>query len=200
VTGRRDIEYSDYVSARLPSLRRLALLLCHDWQRADDLVQAAIIRLYVKWGKASAADNTDAYVRTILVREFLHENRSGWARLVRLGDELPAEQAAAPVVDREAALDLQAAIAALPPRQRAALVLRFYCDLSVGASAQILGCSQGTVKSQTARALSTLRRLLGPDDATSRVAADQSQRGESGPDLDRTSDDGPTRRGAAFNA
>lgn len=77
MTGRRDIEYSDYVSARLPSLRRLALLLCHDWQRADDLVQAAIVRLYVKWGKAAAADNTDAYVRTIVVREFLHEYRSG---------------------------------------------------------------------------------------------------------------------------
>ena len=186
MTGRRDIEY---VSARLPSLRRLALLLCHHWQRADDLVQAAIIRLYVKWGKAAAADNTDAYVRTMLVREFLHEHRSGWARLVILGDELPAEQAA-PVVDREAALDLQAAIAALPPRQRAALVLRFYCDQSVEASAEILGCSQGTMKSQSARALSTLRRLLGPEAATSRLAASQSERGESGPDLDRTAQDG----------
>jgi RNA polymerase sigma-70 factor (sigma-E family) len=199
VTGRRDIEYSDYVSARLPSLRRLALMLCHDWQRADDLVQAAIIRLYVKWGKAAAAENTDAYVRAILIREFLHENRSGWARLVRLGDELPAERPA-PVVDLEAALDLQAAIAALPPRQRAALVLRFYCDLSVEASAQILGCSTGTVKSQTARALSTVRRLLGPNDATSRLAANQSQRGESGPDLDRAVHDGPTHRGTSFNA
>jgi RNA polymerase sigma-70 factor (sigma-E family) len=199
VTGRRDIEYSDYVSARLPSLRRLALLLCHDWQRADDLVQAAIVRLYVKWAKAAAADNTDAYVRTILVREFLHEHRSGWARLVRLGDELPAEQAA-PVVDRDAVLDLQAAIAALPPRQQAALVLRFYCDLSVEASAQILACSPGTVKSQTSRALGTLRRLLGPDDATSQLAASQPERLESGPDPDRTAQDGPTRRGVPFNA
>jgi RNA polymerase sigma-70 factor (sigma-E family) len=199
VTGRRDIEYSDYVSAKLPSLRRLALLLCHDWQRADDLVQGAIIRLYVKWGKAVSADNTDAYVRTILIREFLHEHRSGWARLVRLADELPAEQAA-PVVDREAALDLQAAIAALPPRQRAALVLRFYCDLSVEASAQILACSPGTVKSQTARALSTLRQLLGPDDATSRMTANRSERGEPGPDLDRTAYDGPGQKGASFNA
>jgi RNA polymerase sigma-70 factor (sigma-E family) len=199
VTERRDIEYSDYVSARLPSLRRLALLLCHDWQRADDLVQATIIRVYMKWDKAAAADHTDAYVRTMLVREFLHEHRSRWVRLVRLGDELPAEQAA-PVVDREAALDLQAAIAALPPRQRAALVLRFYCDQSVEASAEILGCSPGTVKSQTARALSTLRRLLGPDDSTSRLAGSQSERGESGPDLDRTADDGPAHRGASFNA
>jgi RNA polymerase sigma-70 factor (sigma-E family) len=199
VTGRRDIEYSDYVSARLPSLRRLALLLCHDWQRADDLVQAAIIRLYMKWGKAVAADNIDAYVRTILVRECLHEHRGGWARLVRLGDELPAEQAA-PVVDQEAALDLQAAIAALPPRQRAALVLRFYCDLSVEASAQILGCSPGTVKSQTARALSTLRRVLGPDDAAIRLAASHSERGESGPDLDRTAHDGPAHGGGSLNA
>ncbi|MBO0822463.1 MAG: SigE family RNA polymerase sigma factor [Actinobacteria bacterium] len=199
MTGRRDIEYSDYLSARLPSLRRLALLLCHDWQRADDLVQAAIIRVYVKWGRAAAADNTDAYVRAILFREFLHEHRSGWVRLVRLGDELPAEQAA-PVGDREAALDLQAAIAALPPRQRATLVLRFYCDQSVEASAQILGCSPGTVKSQTARALSTLRRLLGPDDATGRLAGNQFERGESGPDLDRAAHDDPTHRGVSFDA
>ena len=193
------MEYPDYVSARLPSLRRLALLLCHDWHRADDLVQAAIIRLYVKWDKAAAADNTDAYVRAILVREFLHEHRSGWARLVRLGGELPAEQSA-PVADREAALDLQAAVAALPARQRAALVLRFYCDLSVEASARVLGCSPGTVKSQTARALGTLRRRLGSGQAAGGLPGSECDRGEPGPGLDQAAHDGPSRRGVSFNA
>jgi RNA polymerase sigma-70 factor (sigma-E family) len=173
VRARRDVEYAEYVSASLPSLRRLALLLCHDWQRADDLVQAAVIRLYVRWGRAGAADNLDAYVRTILFREFLHEQRSGWATRVRLTDALP-EVPAAPA-DEDAALDLQNAVAALPPRQRAALVLRFYCDLNVDQSAQVLGCSPGTVKSQTARALSTLRRALGRESESGHLDAEAAQ-------------------------
>jgi RNA polymerase sigma-70 factor (sigma-E family) len=161
VTASRDAGFDDYVSARLASLRRLALLLCHDWQHADDLVQGAVTRLYVHWAKAARADNLDAYVRTIVFREFLHERRSGWARNVQLTSEPPDAPAAAP--DADAALDLQAAIAALPPRQRATLVLRFYCDFGVEESAQVLGCSPGTVKSQTARALGTLRAALRRD-------------------------------------
>ena len=173
MTARRDVEYAEYVSASLPSLRRLALLLCHDWQRADDLVQAAVIRLFVRWGKAAAADNLDAYVRAILFREFLHEQRSGWASRVRLTNAPPEVPAAA--ADEDAALDLQTAVAALPPRQRAALVLRFYCDLNVDQSAQVLGCSPGTVKSQTARALSTLRRALGRESEPSQLNAGAAQ-------------------------
>jgi RNA polymerase sigma factor (sigma-70 family) len=60
-------------------------------------------------------------------------------------------------------MDMQTAMAGLPARQRATLVLRFYCDLNVEQSAQVLGCSAGTVKSQTAKGLATLRRILGPD-------------------------------------
>jgi DNA-directed RNA polymerase specialized sigma24 family protein len=67
-------------------------------------------------------------------------------------------------VDHDVALDLRAAVAALPARQRATLVLRFYCDLNVDRCAEVLGCSPGTVKSQTARALETVRRALGPGD------------------------------------
>lgn len=77
MSASRDAEYTRYVSARLPSLRRLAVLLCQDWQRADDLVQVTITKLYVHWARASAADHTDAYARSILVREFAHERRSG---------------------------------------------------------------------------------------------------------------------------
>jgi RNA polymerase sigma-70 factor (sigma-E family) len=161
VTGQRDTEFDEYVSASMPALRRLAFMLCHDWHGADDLVQAAVTRLYVRWARAAAADNLDAYVRTIVFREFLHERRSSWARRVSLTAD-PLESTAL-ARDHDAALDLQTAIAGLPPRQRAALVLRFYCDLDVRRSAQVLGCSQGTVKSQTARALATLRRRLGPD-------------------------------------
>lgn len=159
MTQHRDEDFADYISARLPSLRRLAFVLCHDWHRADDLAQAAVIKVYMHWQKAASAHNTDRYVNTILVREFLRERGSSWAQRVSPFDS-PPEMAAVPL-DQEGLLDLKNAVAALPPRQRAALVLRFYCDLSVEESAQILGCAPGTVKSQTSKALEALRRTLG---------------------------------------
>jgi RNA polymerase sigma-70 factor (sigma-E family) len=164
VSRGRDAEYTEYVAARLSSLRRLAAVLCDDWQRADDLVQATLTRLYVHWGRVRAASHADAYARAVLVREFIHERRSAWVTRVSLSGRPPDSPAAA--VDHDAALDLRAAVAALPARQRATLVLRFYCDLTVDQSAEILGCSPGTVKSQTARALGAVRRALGSAHAT----------------------------------
>jgi RNA polymerase sigma-70 factor (sigma-E family) len=163
LSARRDAEFTGYVQARLTWLRRIAYLLCQDWDRADDLVQAAVTRLYVRWGQARSARQMDGYVRAILVREFLAERRSGWARRVTLAPQVPDSPGHAQ--DHDAALDLRAALSLLPPRQRATLVLRFYCDLSVGQAADVLGCSPGTVKSQTAKSLGTLRRLLEPDGA-----------------------------------
>jgi RNA polymerase sigma-70 factor (sigma-E family) len=160
VTAGRDADFSEFVESSIPALRRLAYLLCHDWHSADDLVQATVTRLYVRWVRAAAADNLEAYVRTMLFREFLHERRTSWARRVDLTDELPPGAAAA--TDHDTAIDLEAAIRRLPPRQRAVLVLRFHCDLSVEQTAAMLGCSQGNVKSQTARALAALRRSLEP--------------------------------------
>ena len=156
----RDAEYTEYVAARLSSLRRLAGALCQDWDRADDLVQATLTKLYVHWGRVRAAAHPDAYARAVLVRESIHERRSVWVRRVSLSGTVTGPAAAA--VDQDAVLDLRAAVAALPPRQRATLVLRFYCDLSVNQAAEVLGCSPGTVKSQTARALEAVRRTLGP--------------------------------------
>jgi len=169
MTTSRDAEFADFVAARESSLRRLAILLCQDWHRADDLVQAAITKLYVHWPKAKAADSMDAYVRAIVVREFLDERRSSWIRRVTLTSQLPDRPA--PGIDPETALDIQAAIAGLPPRQRATLVLRFYCDLSVEQAAQVLGCTPGTVKSQTAKALNSLRIALGVGADTIHVGA-----------------------------
>ena len=156
----RDAEYCEYVATRLSSLRRLAVVLCDDWQRADDLVQVTLTKLYVHWGRARAADHPDAYARTVLVHEFVAERRSLWVKRVRLVGTVSDSPAAA--VDHDAVLDLRAAVAALPARQRATLVLRFYCDLNVDRCAEVLGCSPGTVKSQTARALETVRRALEP--------------------------------------
>jgi len=158
----RDDEYTEYISARMMSLRRTAYLLCQDWHRADDLVQAAITKLYVHWGRARAADHIDAYARTVLVREFLGERRSAWARRVRLDGQL-TRASTGETSDHDALLDLRAALGAVPPRQRATLVLRFYCDLNVEQAAQVLGCSPGTVKSQTVKGLTALRRALDPD-------------------------------------
>lgn len=156
----RDEEFTAYVTARMVWLRRVAYLLCQDWHRADDLVQSAITRLYLHWRKASAAENVDGYARTVLVRVFLAEQRGGWRQRVRVVERIPDE--AAESADHAGRIDLRAALAALPPRQRAAVVLRFYCDLSIEQAADVLGCSAGTVKSQTARGLDALRRALEP--------------------------------------
>jgi DNA-directed RNA polymerase specialized sigma24 family protein len=84
VSARRDEDFTAYVQARLAWLRRVAYLLCQDWQQADDLVQTAITTLYVHWRRARAMQNVDGYVRAILVRAFLSERRGGWARRLRL--------------------------------------------------------------------------------------------------------------------
>jgi len=153
-------EYDSFVGGRLPGLRRSAYLLCGDWDRGDDLVQKVLTELYVKWARARRADNLDALVRTMLVRRFLDDRRTGWTRRVRLTDErvetpAPAEPEPA---DR---LDVLAALSRLPARQRAVVVLRFLHDMSVDQTAEALRCAPGTVKSQTSRALASLRSLLG---------------------------------------
>ena len=156
----RDFEYTEYVQARLAWLGRVAYLLCQDISAADELVQVTITRLYTRWGKAREATNLDAYTRTIMVREFLGDRRSAWSRRVT-----PVEQYFdAPDIqdDDDTRLDVRAALAALPPRQRATIVLRFYYDLSVDATAAELGVTPGTVKSQSSKGFEALRRTLGP--------------------------------------
>jgi RNA polymerase sigma-70 factor (sigma-E family) len=152
-------EYVDYVAARIPALRRLAYLLTSDAHRADDLVQQTITTLYVKWRRAQAATNLDAYVRTMLVRTFVDERRLAWAR-VRLFRDMPEPP---PIEDGgvEERQVVRSALRKVPRRQQAVLVLRFFYDLPVEEVAGMLGCSAGTVKSQTSRGLATLRRLLG---------------------------------------
>ena len=154
-----EAEYVDYVTARIPALRRLAYLLAGDEHRADDLVQQTITTLFVKWPRAKNADHLDAYVRTMLVRTYVDERRLAWAR-VRLFRDTPEPPPLADggVEDRQV---VRAALARVPRRQRAVLVLRFFYDLPVDEVAGTLGCSPGTVKSQTSRGLATLRRLLG---------------------------------------
>jgi RNA polymerase sigma-70 factor (sigma-E family) len=153
-----DATFVEYVSAHMVHLRRTAYLLCGDWARGDDIVQRALTDVYVRWSKVRRADNIDAYVRTVLVHRFIDERRRAWAR-VRLVPTVP--DAPAPVaVDPATGLDLRSALAGLPPRQRAVLVLRFFCDMSVEQTAAALSCATGTVKSQTSLALAAMRRRL----------------------------------------
>lgn len=153
----RDRDYIGFVTARLPWLRQLAYLLTQDWHRADDVVQTAIMQLYTHWQRVTQVDNPDGYARTVLVRSFLSERRR-WGSRVQLTAE-PLETATR-VQDHASQIAVRTALTEIPPRQRATLVLRFYCDLSVEETAGVLRCSQGTVKSQTARGLDALRRML----------------------------------------
>ena len=159
-TLRRDAEFTTYVQARRPWLRRIAYLLCHDWHRADDLTQAAFLRLYLNWGRAQRAENLDAYVRRILVNVFLNEQRSSWWQRTSHHQVDVDEITRSPTDEVDGAIDLVVALARIPPRQRAALVLRYYCDLSVAETAALLDCSDGTIKSQSSRGLDALRAVL----------------------------------------
>jgi RNA polymerase sigma-70 factor (sigma-E family) len=152
----RDAEFTEYAASRAGWLRQVAYLLCGDWHRADDLVQESITKLYVNWSRAGRVENREGYARTVLVNTFLAEQRTAWWRRTRTGATAPDRASAGTDVD--VSLDLRTALAALPPRQRAAVVLRYYCDLSVEQTADHLGCSAGNVKSQTSRGLDALRR------------------------------------------
>ena len=152
-------EYTEYVTARLPALRRLAYVLSGDVHRADDLVQQTITTLFVRWPKIRTVAHLDRYVRSMLVNSFIDERRLAWAR-VRLFRE-PPERAAPVDHGIEERSVLRSALAKVPRRQQAVLVLRFLYDLPVTEVAEMLGCSEGTVKSQTSHGLNALRKLLG---------------------------------------
>lgn len=160
MADRSDTEYVAYVHGRTTALRRTAFLLCGDEHQADDLVQETITKLYARWPKISRADNLDAYVHTMLVRTFLDEKRRGWWK-VRLGTPPDRAASVAPAQGVEERTMLRAALSQVPPRQQAVLVLRFLCDQPVAEVARALGCSEGTVKSQTKHGLTALRRVLG---------------------------------------
>jgi DNA-directed RNA polymerase specialized sigma24 family protein len=132
-----EAELHSYVEARYLHLRRTAYLLCGDWHRAEDIVQTTLARVVVA-ARRRGVENLDAYTRTVLARVYLDDRRRlPWRR------EGPLAEAAA-----------------LPPRQRAAVVLRYWEDRSTEETAEALGVSPGTVKSQCAKAMTTLRDSL----------------------------------------
>jgi RNA polymerase sigma-70 factor (sigma-E family) len=156
-----EAQFAAYFTARRDVVRRTAYLLCGDWHFADDLTQMAFVRVAAGWRKVRDREALDAYVHTILIRTFLAEQRRWFRRRERTTDavvETGADTNPADVVSRR--LAVAAALRRLPDGQRAVIVARFYADLDVAATAEALGCSPGTVKSQTARAVRALREHL----------------------------------------
>ena len=150
-------EFADYAAARSRLLCTTAYLICGDWHRAEDHTQTALTKLYLAWRRIDRQESVDAYARQVLVRTVLDERRRHWRR-ERPTAELPETALAAdPTDDR---LDLLAALARLPARQRAAVVLRYWVDLGVTETAAILGVTEGTVKSSSAKGLAALRGAL----------------------------------------
>jgi RNA polymerase sigma-70 factor (sigma-E family) len=172
-TEDRRAEYATCFAAHGPRLTRIALLLTGDVHQADDVVAEAFARAWPRW-RRGGIENEGAYLTRAVVNEVTSAGRR-IARAARLDGRLQATAHTAatatggvtgPSVDRESErIAMLAALRALPGRQRAVVVLRFYGDLTEAQTAELLGMRIGTVKSQTARALARLRTLLEEADA-----------------------------------
>lgn len=158
-------EFAEYFADRQDAVRRIAYLLCGDWHRADDVAQTAFVKLHRHWERVRDRGALDAWMRRTVVRAVIDESRRPWRR-ERSTEVLPERPTVAAdpgdvLATREQVL---AGLRRVPPRQRAVLVLRFIDDQDVASTAATLGCTEGTVKSQTARGLATLRAALATDE------------------------------------
>ncbi|MCF2529932.1 SigE family RNA polymerase sigma factor [Yinghuangia sp. KLBMP8922] len=166
----------EFIAARRGPLLRSAFLLCGDVHEAEDLVQSTLVKVVLAGRRLDRIDNIEAYTRRTLMSVFISSRRRLWRR--EHPHAAPPDTAAAPGSDIDMGLAVRTALTQVPPRQRAVLVLRFWEDLSVDETAQILGVSPGTVKSQSARGLATLRTALGdalPNAAAARPAPEEAR-------------------------
>lgn len=160
-------EFREFAVAAIPRLRRLAHATCRDRHRADDLVQTTLEKMYAAWPRVHGVESPFAYARTVLVRTLISEQRRHWwSRELSTEDtaldDLMAPDPATGEGVHETRMDIEVALSALPPRQRLAVVLRHLEDLPVAEVAQVMACSEGTVKSTTSDGLRALRRTLEP--------------------------------------
>ncbi|MEV1287166.1 SigE family RNA polymerase sigma factor [Micromonospora sp. NPDC049679] len=152
-------EFREFVAARSAALLRTAYLLAGDWATAEDLLQTALTKTYLAWKRLGEIEAVEPYARRVLVNTATSWWRRRWHG-ERPTEVLP-ERAAPDRIEEQLERDaLWRHVKALPARQRAVLVLRFYEDLSEAQTAALLDISPGTVKSQTSRALNTLRQRL----------------------------------------
>lgn len=163
VTAARASSFDEFVATRGDALWRSAWLLTGDSHRAEDLVQTALGKCWPAWERVNANGSFEAYVRRAMFTTYASWWRRAWRRELPTAD-LP--EASADATQPELRSDLVRALAALPPRQRAVVVLRYFEDLSERETATALGCSVGTVKSHTARAMAALRAssILRPEE------------------------------------
>lgn len=156
-------EFREFVLARRHRLLKTAFLLTGDHGLAEDLVQVVLVRTHRHWHRIERTDAPEVYARRILV----NLSNSWWRRRIRRGDHPTDRLPDGPVRDAHSAYELHdelwRALAALPQRMRATIVLRYYEDLSEAEIADALGCSTGTVKSQASRGLQRLRAALSAD-------------------------------------
>lgn len=158
MSGERDAAFSEFVRARRTHLRRIAYAVCGDWDRAEDLLQTALVKLYVAWPRLHREGAEESYVRTIIVRANIDEHRRPWTReRVGLPDGDRAAPEGTPVEERTALFE---ALQSLPVMQRKVVVLRHWLGLSVEETARELRISDGTVKSHSSRGLEALRGVL----------------------------------------
>ena len=150
-------EFGSFVRTHARELQRTAWLLTGDWHSAQDLVQTALVSSWRRWD--TITDAPVAYVRRVLLTDYLRGRRRRWTGEIATA-ELP-EQVVDDGEGHDLRLQLQRALAALPPRQRAVIALRYFADLTEAQTADTLGCSVGAVKSHTAKAFATLRSAAG---------------------------------------
>ena len=158
-----EADFERFFRERRDAVRRTAYLLCGDWHRADDHAQAAFVALHRNWNKIRDHGALEAWMRRTLVRAVVDESRRPWRRersveRIDAGALGGSDAATESVATRQTLVE---GLRAVPPRQRAVLVLRFLEGLDVAGVAIALGCSEGTVKSQTAHGLTALRAALG---------------------------------------
>jgi RNA polymerase sigma-70 factor (sigma-E family) len=158
----RDREFADFVRAQRIDLVRFATLLTGgDGHRAEDLVQTALVKLYVAWPRAVRSGPPSAYVRRILVNANVDEVRRPFRRRERAVPEPPDRpDPGGEQPDESEGGAVRRALAELPPGMRTAVVLRHWLDLGVEETAGLMGVSEGTVKSQTAKGVARLKELL----------------------------------------
>jgi RNA polymerase sigma-70 factor (sigma-E family) len=152
----RDGAFTEWAQRTAQQLRGTAYLLCGDWHTADDVVQDALVRVYERWHRIRPEAAT-SYARRVVATSAVDRSRKPWRREVP-SDVLP-DRPSGPHDDGPD-YDVVSALAELPSRQRAVLVLRFFDDLSVDDTARVLGITPGTVKSSTSRGLDRLRELM----------------------------------------
>jgi RNA polymerase sigma-70 factor (sigma-E family) len=157
------VTFEEFVSARLSALLRYATVVTWDPHLAEDITQNVLVVAQARWSRIGALAAPEQYIKRMVVNEFLSWRRRKAARVVPLSREVldgfapPQDDGTAARDERDAMLGL---IAALPPRQRAVVALRFYEDMPVEQIAEILGCRPVTVRTHLSRALAALREAL----------------------------------------